>query len=193
MGVIRAEDLRVTRDGRHLLDSVSVRLAAGDVTVILGPNGAGKSTLLRCLSGTLKPDDGLVRLGGMAIGNIPVGRLAIRRAVLGQENRLGFAFSVMEVVGLGRIPHAGLADRRTDLTAIEAAMSAVGLLHLAERDFIALSGGEKQRVHLARTLAQLWPFSRTGAPKVLLMDEPTNNLDLAHQHRLLKHARELAS
>ncbi|WP_417515660.1 heme ABC transporter ATP-binding protein [Minwuia sp.] len=193
MDVIRAENLSVIRGGRHLLDRVSLGMAAGEVTVILGPNGAGKSTLLRCLSGTLVPDDGHVWLDGAPMAGVPGAVLATRRAVLGQESRLGFAFSVIEVIGLGRIPHTGRSDRAQNLRAIEAAMRATGLLHLAERDFTTLSGGEKQRVHLARTLAQLWPFSRDGASKILLLDEPTNNLDLAHQHRLLKHARALAA
>lgn len=193
MDVIRANSISVIRSGRHLLDGVTFGMAAGEVTVILGPNGAGKSTLLRCLSGTLAPDAGSVTLGSAPITSIPGAELAILRAVLGQETRLGFAFSVMEVVGLGRIPHAGRSNRSQDLQAIDAAMRATGILHMTERTFTTLSGGEKQRVHLARTLAQLWPFGDGGRDKILLLDEPTNNLDLAHQHKLLKHARELAS
>jgi len=193
MDVIRANNISVIRGGRRLLDDVTLGMAVGEVTVILGPNGAGKSTLLRCLSGSLVPDAGTVTLGDQPLADIPIAELATRRAVLGQESRLGFAFSVVEVVGMGRIPHAGRTDRRQNLQAVGAAMRATGIMHMAERTFTTLSGGEKQRVHLARTLAQLWPFTDGAVEKMLLLDEPTNNLDLAHQHRLLQHARHLAS
>ena len=190
MELIRAEAVTVRRGGRALLDSVNLGLAAGQVTAVLGPNGAGKSTLLRCLCGTLRPDEGRVLFDGAPVERLAARELALRRAVLTQENRLAFAFEAAGVAGMGRIPHAGRSTRHEDVQAIGAAMDATGTTELATRDFTTLSGGEKQRVHLARALCQLWPLD--GDRKLLLLDEPTNNLDLAHQHGVLRTARRMA-
>lgn len=192
MGIVTAHELTVRKGGRAILDGVSLSLEPEHLTAILGPNGAGKSTLLRCLAGSLRSDSGEVRIGAVHMADVPASELARRRAVLTQENSLGFAFSVFEVVQLGRTPHAGRSDAATDRQAVLAALEAAGVAHLAGRDFTTLSGGEKQRVHLARALAQIWPFRGSGGDKFLLLDEPTNNLDLAHQHRLLGFARRLA-
>ena len=193
MTLIETEGLTVRRGGKHLIDGASLTINAGEVTVILGPNGAGKSTLLRCMSGTLRPDSGNVRFNGTNIRAIPASELALHRAVLGQEGQLAFGSSVIDVVRLGRIPHVGRANRHKDLMAVAEAMQIAGVEHLADRSFPTLSGGEKQRVHLARTLCQLLPWQASdAATKALFLDEPTNNLDLSHQHNVLRHARKLA-
>jgi iron complex transport system ATP-binding protein len=192
MGTVEASGLTVRRGGKAIVDDVSVTLQPGTLTAILGPNGAGKSTLLRCLAGSLRPAAGTVLVTGKPVSAIPAAELARIRAVMTQENRLGFAFSVLQVVQLGRLPHAGRAGARDDGQAVAAALEATGIMHLADRDFTTLSGGEKQRVHLARALAQIWPFRDHAGDRFLLLDEPTNNLDLSHQHRLLGFARGLA-
>lgn len=192
--VLTATDLVVRRNSRALLDCVSLSLAPGRVTAVIGPNGAGKSTLLRVLSGELAPDSGGVAFVDRPLAAWPVGELARHRAVLPQESDLHFPFRVEEVVRLGRIPHPGGGDSSVDHTIARAALAQVDLTAFADRIYPTLSGGEKQRVHLARALAQLQPdpASLPAVARVLLLDEPTASLDLAHQHSVLSLARDLA-
>jgi iron complex transport system ATP-binding protein len=181
--MIRAEAVLVRRGGRVILDLPALGVAPGQVFGILGPNGAGKSTLLQVLSGELRPDTGRALLDGQAVLGRPARDLALRRAVLPQASALGFPLRAAEVVALGRLSHAGRASRGEDAAAIEAAMGEAGVLHLARRDYATLSGGEQQRVQLARVLAQL--PGRHPAAEVLFLDEPTASLDLPHQHAVL--------
>ena len=191
--MLRGEDISVLRGSRRILDAVSLAVAPGEMVAVIGPNGAGKSTLLQTLSGGLEPDRGAVALGDRALGAWPAKELARRRAVLSQNATLGFPFSALQVVLIGRSPHMGRHPARADLSAAATAMSETGVLHLAERSYPTLSGGEKQRVQLARVLAQIArPEGESGSERYLLLDEPTNNLDLAHQHLALGAARRLA-
>lgn len=192
--VLTATDITVRRGDRALLDRVSLALAPGRVTAVIGPNGAGKSTLLRILSGELAPDSGSVAFLDHPLSDWPVADLARHRAVLPQESDLSFPFRVEEVVRLGRIPHPGGGDSSADHALARAALDHVGLANFAERLYPTLSGGEKQRVHLARALVQLEPDPESAKPaaRVLLLDEPTASLDLAHQHAVLSLARDLA-
>ncbi len=170
----------------RLLDDVSLAVAPGTFVALVGPNGAGKSTLLRVASGERVPDAGTATLGADPVRSLPPDVLARRRAVLPQESLLAFAFTAFEVALLGRTPHH--AGRDADARAALAALESAGIDTLADRRFPTLSGGEKQRVHLARVLAQL----DGPEAQLLLLDEPTNNLDLTHQHRVLDVARGLA-
>jgi len=182
--MIEARGILVRRRGRHILDIDALAIGGGGLTCLVGPNGAGKSTLVRVLSGELVPDRGIVRLDGQEVGAIGAAALARRRAVLPQATELGFPLTVEELVGLGRIPHAGHATWRDDAIAIAGAMAEAGVAHLAGREVHTLSGGEAQRAHLARVLAQL-----TGTPSeraVLILDEPTSSLDLLHAHAILR-------
>lgn len=197
--MLEAIDISVIRSGRPILDQVSIRLQTGRVSVILGPNGAGKSTLLRVLSGTLLPESGDVRLDDRPLASFPPRELARRRGVLAQQSFLQFDYSVSEVVILGRIPHLSGWESEADHDAARRALAAVGLESLAHRRYPTLSGGEKQRVHLARVLAQLDVFPGRPAKHEadtptcwLLLDEPTSALDLRHQHAVLAHAHQLA-
>ena len=195
--MLRGEGISVLRGSRRILDAVSLAVAPGEMVAVIGPNGAGKSTLLQTLSGGLEPDRGAVALGGRPLGAWPAKELARRRAVLSQNATLGFPFTALQVVLVGRSPHMGRHPARADLRAAAAAMSETGVLHLAERSYPTLSGGEKQRVQLARVLAQIArpEEANDGAAareRYLLLDEPTNNLDLAHQHLALGAARRLA-
>lgn len=186
--MLQASGLGVRRGGALVLDEVDLALRPGEVLGVLGPNGAGKSTLLDALCGELIPASGDVRLDGRLLGDWPAQERARRLAVLPQSSSLSFAFAVVDVVAMGRLPHA--SGRLRDRESVDAALHAADAGHLRERSYLALSGGERQRVHLARVLAQLWPG---GEGQVLLLDEPTSALDPLHQHTTLQAVRDFAS
>lgn len=175
--MIEAAALRVQRAGRVLLDMPTLRVEPGEVLAVLGANGAGKSTLLRCLSGELRPDAGEVRLDGRPLAGWTARDLARHRAVMPQASALAFPLRAREVVALGRIPWGG------GEAGVDAALAAAGAAHLAMRWHGTLSGGEAQRVQLARVLAQL--HGTAPEQSALLLDEPTASLDLLHQGRIL--------
>jgi iron complex transport system ATP-binding protein len=178
--------------GRTLLRGVTARLAPGRVTAILGPNGAGKSTLLSLLSGQRRPTQGQVQLDDAPIGDHAPAQLALRRAVMPQESSVAFDFNAEEIVTLGRLPHR-LAPAADEADIVHAAMALTNVAALAPRILNTLSGGEKARVHLARTLAQLWHARPDGAARWLLLDEPTAALDVAHQHASMRLVRDWAA
>ncbi|AIN60371.1 MULTISPECIES: heme ABC transporter ATP-binding protein [Pseudomonas] len=185
--MLDVQGLSLKRGGSQVLHDINLTLRPGQVLGVLGPNGAGKSSLLGVLCGELAPTAGRVHLEGLGLDDWPGQERARRLAVLPQASSLGFAFSVAEVVGLGRLPHA--SGRQRDREIVEAALAAADAQHLVERSYLALSGGERQRVHLARVLAQLWP----GEPgTTLLLDEPTSALDPLHQHTTLQAVRSFA-
>ncbi len=190
---LRSDSISILRGGRAILDGVTVELESGRFTAVMGPNGAGKSSLRKTLSGEWTPDKGTVYLDNLPLHSLPAAVLARRRAVLPQEPRLGFPFSIEEVVRIGRYPWRGLATPAEDETAVAEALRAVGLDAPADALYTRLSGGEKQRLHLARTLAQLnRPAAAEMLPCFLFLDEPTNNLDLAGRQTCLRLARRLA-
>ncbi len=183
-----AAQVSVAIGGKAILQPSDLALAPGTVTVLIGPNGAGKSTLLKVMAGERRPNSGRVRLDGRDVAAMPARDLARVRAVLPQSAQVAFPFTVSEVVRLGMPP--GLTPLRAAELA-ERALAAVDLPEEGERICSTLSGGEQQRVHLARVLAQLWG---AGRPETyLLLDEPTASLDLSHQLLVLKLAREHAT
>lgn len=186
--MIAAQDLLVRRRGRTILDVPAIALYGVALFGLVGPNGAGKSTLVRVLSGELAPDRGRVFYDGVPVARIPSAALARRRAVLPQSSTLGFPLSAEAVVRLGRIPHAGYCPRGEDDRAVALAMAEAGVDLFADRIVQTLSGGEAQRVQLARVLAQLHgvPVAATA----LFLDEPTSSLDLGHAHAILHVAAE---
>ena len=182
-----AEDIRVVHGRHEALSGVSLHAAAGEVTAIVGPNGSGKSTLLGAMTASL-PYRGRVILNGSDIATAKAWELAAQRAVLPQTSRLAFPFSVIEVVRLGL--QAGTAGDRPDVPI--RALERVGLAHHADRQFQELSGGEAQRVMLARVLAQVWEPVEDGQPRWLLLDEPVSSLDIGHQLQVMDIARSFA-
>lgn len=180
--------LRIGR--KVLVDGVDAAVRPGRLLAIIGPNGAGKSTLMRVLSGELVPDAGQVRLDGRLLEQIPRRTLAKRRGFLRQRFAVTSPLSVEQVVRLGRAPYSsrGLSD--LDGVIARRLLGEVGLAGFESRDYATLSGGEQQRVHLARVLAQL--ESEEPASAVLLLDEPSASLDPRHQHETLGLARRRA-
>lgn len=188
-GALCARALRVLRGERMILRDVTLTARPGRLLALVGPNGAGKSTLLSTMAGLLKADSGEVRLDGRLLTDWSPRELARRRAMLSQRVDLEFGFRVEEVVGLGRSPHA--AEPVRDGRIIDAALRAAHAWGLRGRRYTVLSGGEKQRVQLARVLAQIWEGADAGA--WLLLDEPEAGLDIAHQHFILRRARACAA
>ncbi|MFJ9637461.1 ABC transporter ATP-binding protein [Streptomyces sp. NPDC101178] len=176
---IDIDALTVEIAGARLVDEVTLGAAEGRFVGLVGPNGSGKSTLLRCVYRALRPTAGAVRVGGEDLHALSAREGARRLAALPQEAGAEFDFTVAEVVAMGRMPHQGPMARTTDEDRRRCvdALAGVGAAHLAERGFLTLSGGEKQRVLIARALAQ--------EPRVLVLDEPTNHLDIAHQLEIL--------
>jgi iron complex transport system ATP-binding protein len=175
----------VTRDGRPVLEGVTLDVRPGEVLALVGPNGAGKSTLLAVLSGELGPDTGTATLDGRPLGDFSPLELARLRAVLTQDNTLSFPFRVREVLEMGRSPWARTPQLDDDDRALASAAAQADVQHLLDRRFTELSGGERARVSLARVLAQQTP--------TVLLDEPTAALDLRHQEDVLHVARALAA
>lgn len=186
--MLKAERLHYNIGPKTLIRDVSLRVGPGELLAIVGPNGAGKSTLLKLCAGELIPQDGIVSLNQHPLSHYTPRQLARLRAVLHQQNTLSFPFRVSELVLMGRYPHYQTQPDAHDYQVAEAALDSVGLGHFADRHVSTLSGGEQQRVHLARVLAQLW-----DAPEaLLLLDEPTTGLDLLHQQQILTAARQMA-
>ncbi|MGW6915162.1 ABC transporter ATP-binding protein [Kitasatospora sp. NPDC054939] len=173
------EGLSVGVAGTTLVHDLTLKAPAGRVVGLVGPNGSGKSTLLRCVYRALRPSAGAVRLDGADLHALAPREAARRVAALPQEHSAEFDFTVAEVVGMGRLPHRGgiAGPSAADRDACSGALARVGAAHLAGRGFLSLSGGEKQRVLIARALVQ--------EPRVLVLDEPTNHLDIAHQLEVL--------
>lgn len=188
--MLSAEAVSYDVPSRRLVDGVTLTAKAGRVLAIIGPNGSGKSTLLRMLSGERKPSAGRVSLDGVPLSDLPVSHLAARRAVVPQATVLSFPFTVLECVMLGiTVPGFALTSGQAD-TLAQRALSAVGLEGMEEQPFTQLSGGERQRVTIARALCQLSAGpGRDGETSVLLLDEPTSSLDLAHQAGVLASVR----
>jgi ABC-type cobalamin/Fe3+-siderophores transport system ATPase subunit len=173
--LLRAESVSFGYDGGFALTDASVAIAAGSLTGLLGPNGCGKTTLLKLLCGVLRPRSGRVILGDRALTSLTRRELARHVAVVPQETHPAFDYSVMEMVLMGRHPHlsAFQLEGPSDLEIARQALDATGTRHLADRSYMTLSGGEKQRVVIASALAQ--------STEVLLLDEPTASLDLGYQ------------
>lgn len=172
-------------DVQQIITDIRLTVEAGAFVGLLGPNGSGKSTLLRCIYRSLKPDAGTILLDTENLLAMPPREAARRMAVVLQESQLQFDFTVQEMVLMGRIPHKSAFDPDTnaDWEIVANALAQVNMLDLAERSFGTLSGGEKQRVLIARALTQQSQF--------LVLDEPTNHLDIRYQLEILDIVRGL--
>ncbi|TKX76727.1 ATP-binding cassette domain-containing protein, partial [Halorubrum sp. SD626R] len=182
--LVDVEDLAVAFGDVSVVSGVDLRVDRGDLVGLVGPNGAGKTTILRAIKGTITPDAGSVRLDGEAVADLSARQTGRRVASVPQETNLAFDFRVRHVVEMGRTPHLGRFDGHgaDDERAVREAMDAAGVSRFADRPITAVSGGERQRVLLARALAQETP--------ALLLDEPTASLDVNHAVETLELVRD---
>lgn len=185
MAVLRVENIGFAYADTPVLDNVSFSVAKGELVSVLGPNGCGKTTLLKVLLGIFAPQTGRVLLNDADIAQIGRKRLARQVAYVPQMHRASFSYSVLEVVMMGRMPHKGFFSRfsKTDEEEALDALEKTGILHLRDKSYTRISGGERQLTLIARALAQ-------GA-RVLVLDEPLNGLDYGNQLKLLEQLHEL--
>ena len=184
---LRADCVSYAVQDKALVSKVGVDLGPGEMLAIVGPNGAGKSTLCALLAGDLAPMEGEVEVCGRAVRATKPAALARLRSMLSQHTPLRFPFTAREVALMGRHPHIPRwrSPTETDYALAEGAMQSTQVLHLADRLYSTLSGGEQRRVSLARVLAQDTP--------VVLLDEPTAALDIGHQQLVMSLCRQLAN
>ena len=182
---IKAENINITLEKNNILKGINIEVDNKELVGIIGPNGSGKSTFLKCIYRVLKPNDGAILLDKVDIKNMTVKESSKRLAVLSQHNNYNFDFTVKDIVLMGRSPHKKFMERdnKEDYDIVNDALKKVEMLKFKDRCFQSLSGGEQQRVILARALAQ--------QPKCLLLDEPTNHLDIKYQLQLMRIVKNL--
>jgi iron complex transport system ATP-binding protein len=188
--MIEAHNLSYKVADKELLRNFSYKFEAGRHYMICGPNGAGKSTLMKLLALDWKPASGDVKYNGVSTDFKRREQYATSRAVLSQQIELAFPLQVEEVVLMGRYPYFTARPAKHDLEIVQECMRLLDVLHLRQRNFLTLSGGEKQRVHFARVLAQIWEPPADGN-RLLLLDEPVSFLDLRHQVDLLLQVKRI--
>lgn len=190
--MIEARDVSVSIGGKPILHGVDFAAEPGSVTAIVGPNGSGKTTFLKALSGDLDAT-GMIRLNGRDLREMKPWQAASLRAVLPQSTTLSFPFTVREIVRLGIVGgRSGTLAGQDDMLP-ERALARVDLDGFAGRFYQELSGGEQQRVQLARVLCQVWAPVLDGEPRWLFLDEPVSSLDIKHQLVIMKIARDFAA
>ena len=182
---LSAQGMDVSIGKKEIVRNVSILVKNRQFVGLIGPNGCGKSTLLKSIYKSIVPQKGTVYLGDMDILNTTEKKVSRRLGVVGQFNEMNFDLSVEQMVMLGRTPHKKLleSDKREDYDIVEDALTRTNLLHYKDRSYLSLSGGEKQRVVLARTIAQ--------QPQFMILDEPTNHLDIRYQLEILSCVKEL--
>lgn len=189
MSVLSVKQVHTAPWGATLLQKIDLELNAGETLGVIGPNGAGKTSLLQTLIGDITPTQGSLNLLGSPIANWKPRARAQVMATLPQLSLLNFPYTVEEVIMLGRTPHS--SGLKADRQIVQEVMKATDTTRLQTRIYTQLSGGEKQRVQIARVFAQIWrEESRT--PRLLLLDEPTVALDLAHQQLILQSLKQLS-
>lgn len=182
---LQVDHIDVTLSGIDIVKDISLHVDSGRFVGIIGPNGCGKSTLLKSIYKIIKPKQGAIFLDGKDVLKSRPKSLFKNMGVVGQFNDMSFDFTVHEIVMMGRTPHKHLmeSDNKEDYEIVDAALKIVDLISYADRSYLTLSGGEKQRVILARAIAQ--------QPQFLILDEPTNHLDIKYQLQILSIVKSL--
>lgn len=186
--MLRVENITYEINKRTLVKNLSFSMQCGEVIAVLGANGAGKSTLIKMLSREKDTSEGNIILNGKSISQYGSAELALKRAVMSQHNVVNIDFEVRDIVMMGRYPHYQNNPSENDKNIVKQTMEVCGVTELEERSILTLSGGEQQRVQLARVLAQVWDCP--GA--LLLMDEPVSGMDLQYQQQTLAIVAALA-
>lgn len=184
--MLTAQNIAVRYGPKTIIEGLNFSARAGEITAIVGPNGSGKTTLLKALTAET-PYEGAITLNAHNIANTPAWLLAAERAVLSQASALSFPFQAIEVVRLGV-----QTGRHTDGDIAISALHKVGLAGYEGRFYQELSGGEQQRVQLARVLCQVWEPIENGVPRWLFLDEPVSSLDIGHQLMVMQIAQDFA-
>ncbi|MDZ7636501.1 MAG: ABC transporter ATP-binding protein [Bacteroidales bacterium] len=182
--MITLSGVQFAYNGFPVIKGITHSFEKGSFTALLGPNGSGKSTLIRLINGILKPQAGMVELLGRSAGTISAREMAREMAYVPQMQYNTFPATVFDTVLLGRNPSISWSPGKDDRTITAEILVKLGLDDIALKDINKLSGGQRQQVFIARALAQ--------QPSVILLDEPTANLDLRHQHEILRLLKELA-
>ncbi len=183
--MLKIDNLTFSYQNKNLIENISFNVEKGEFVGIIGPNGSGKTTVLKNIYRALTPVSGTILLDGENLSKMSYRKSAKKMAVVGQELDLNFDFLVEEIVAMGRHPHKKLfdSDNEKDTAIIKNALKSLGIEDLAKRSYINLSGGEKQRVIIARAIAQ--------ESKFLILDEPTNHLDINYQMQILELIKSL--
>tara|TARA_Y100000748_G_C15448860_1_gene470110 strand:+ start:368 stop:1141 length:774 start_codon:yes stop_codon:yes gene_type:complete len=182
---IRSKSISVSFDNKKILEDINLELEEGEILSIIGPNGAGKSTFLNILSGDIKPDNGSVLYDEKILDSIGIEERSFTRSVMSQSQVLVFDFLVKEIIEMGWIDRGISSYAKYFKTAMTDIIRECDIEPLLNQTFNKLSGGEQRRIHFARTLLQLWRPSDSNDPRYLLLDEPTANLDLSYEVKLL--------
>jgi len=181
--MIKAHHISYRHKEFHILDGIDISVGYGEFLAIVGPNGAGKSSLLSVLANEVKQGKQNIVFKDKPITNWEVRELSQHKAKFSQHNSNDITLDVKDVVMMGRYPYFDAQPRKEDLEAMNNMMYETDVFHLKDREYNTLSGGEKQRVHLSRVMAQL---QNDIAHKLLFLDEPLNNLDVKHQYKALE-------
>ena len=190
---IYSEKISLKYNDKSILEDISIEIKKGMILSILGPNGAGKSSLLNILSGDIESNIGNVFYDNTDIKNISIQERAFIRSVMSQNQPIVFDFSVRDIVEMGWLDKGNIRYSNNINNAIIGVLNDCEIAHLEKRKFNTLSGGEQRRVHFARSLIQLWRESDNKDSRYLMLDEPTSNLDLSHQIKLMNMLKKLAN
>jgi len=187
--MLKASDISFRIKDKYLVRDVNLDFPEGNLTVIMGQNGAGKSTLLKILANSLKSTTGDVEFNNKNIKDFSDLQLAKLRAVLSQHYDITFPITVDDIVIMGRYPHFKNTPASADMKICDEVMQMLQIDYLKEREYSTLSGGEAQKVQMARVLSQIWEKETS---KILFLDEPVSNLDMKYQHQILSIAQKIS-
>ena len=183
---IKSKQVNFSVNGKKILEDISISLNSGEILSLVGPNGSGKSTFLKILSGDLKPTAGDIFYNDIEINNISILNRAKMRSVMTQSPQIVYDFTAREIIEMGWISKGDSHKSNLFDGALNKIIKICDLREFIDRKFNFLSGGEKRRVHFARTLIQVWNDNLQNDPSFMFLDEPTSNLDLYHELKLLK-------